>query len=159
MDRLGRMRVLCGAATGIAGGVVAVAMTQAGGNMARFLPEGPWFHIAALAGAGVAGVTLSDGFGRRGWLGLAAVVVAAPVTTAMGAVLGAMGLLLVAGLVQFIAGMGPFAPEALTTGPALGLIAIGDGIWTSPVVAATWVATMLGVHLVMRRQRSAAAPI
>ena len=158
MDQSDRVRMTCGAATGLAGGVVAWAMSGSGGSLARFLPDGPWFHIAALLGAGVAGLALADGFGRKGWLGAGAALAAAPVATGIGAALGAAGLMVVFAAVQFLAGAGGVAPGSVTGAPALGVLAVVDGIGTSPVVALTWVSAMCAVHLAMRRLRNAFEP-
>ncbi|WP_299687324.1 hypothetical protein [uncultured Tateyamaria sp.] len=145
MEQAERIRVKCGAATGAAGLAVAVAMTVAGGSLARFLPDGPLFHAVAFVGAAVAGAALADGFGRRGRLGALAAIVAAPVVTAVGAVIATLLLVAI------------FEPSggwrALSGAVPLGVLAVTDGIGTSPFVAGTWGLSLAGVHMAMRRVR------
>ena len=145
MKQTGKTRAICGAATGAAGLVVALAMTTAGGSLARFLPDAPWFHLVACVGAATAGVALADGFGRRGQLGALAAVLVAPIVTAVGAVIATMLLVLV---FEPTGGWG-----AVSDAAPLGLLAVTDGIGTSPVVAVTWGLSLAGVHMVMRRVR------
>ena len=156
MDQADRGRMMCGAMTAGAGFVVAIVMRTAGGDLARFLPEAPGFHLVALAGAAVAGVAVADGFGRRGWLGLGLFLTAAPLATAVGAAFGASVLMTVLAAVQWFAGDADMANGVLTGAPVLGIIAMLDGVGTSPAVAATWGTSMLAVHFAMRRTRRTA---
>ncbi|MEO1777295.1 MAG: hypothetical protein AAFU63_00750 [Pseudomonadota bacterium] len=153
MHKTEKMRLACGLVTAAAGLAVAIAMQVAGGNLARFLPEGPWFYVVAILGAAAAGIALADGFGRRGWLGVAVLALAAPTATAIGAALAAAVLTSGHAAKMAILGSDTLTPGTLTGSPVLGLLAVADGISTSFAVAVTWVLSMGAVHLTMRRMR------
>ncbi|MBY5932156.1 hypothetical protein KUV51_04025 [Tateyamaria omphalii] len=126
-------------------------MQAAGGDMARHLPDAPLFHVSAAAGAGLAGLLLADGFGRRRWAGHLIAMLSAGAATVLGAGFGAFIALAFAattsasGNLADVAGMAPF----------LGFIAVADGLGTSVPVAVTWLLAMTSVQIWMRRLRSA----
>lgn len=137
--------------TGIGGGATAQAMSLWGGDLARFLPP-TWFLIlAAFFGAACAGAVLAIALGRSGFLGVAICVLAWPVATAIGAVIAAMPF----GLseIDMRYGVAGSALAAMTEAAPLGLLAVGDGITTSWVVAAVWVLSAALVHVIMRLER------
>ncbi|MEL6807247.1 MAG: hypothetical protein AAFO97_05665 [Pseudomonadota bacterium] len=134
-------RVRCGVLMALTGGAVAQAMTLWGGDLARFFPPLSIMLCAAFVGAGVAGFMLADAFGRKGWVGFVSSTLAWPLATVIGASLGA-------GLVGTASSPEPLAslPEALTAGAPLGLMAVTDGIASSPVVAIIWIICGLAMH-------------
>lgn len=132
------LRLTLAGFTAAAGGIVSIAMVAWGGPMARYLPTGEGFHIAAIIGAGLAGLLCAGGFGRggrKGWL-IAALV--SCIATLLGASLGAT---LMSGY------FGSF------WGASLGLLAIIDAS-TSVAALATWGVVMAAVHLAARKVRT-----
>ena len=142
-------RVRCGALMALSGGAVAQAMTLWGGDLSRFLPSLSTMILAACVGAGVAGFLLADAFGRRGWRGAIWTVVAWPIATVCGASLGA-GLVGIASSAEPLAGL----PEALVAGAPLGIMAVSDGLSTSPAVAVIWLICGLAMHHGAMAERS-----
>ncbi len=136
-----RLRLKLAGMTALAGGIVSVAMVIVGGPMARFLPSGDGFHLAALVGAGCAGFFCAGGFGRagrRGWMMASLVAVVATVT---GAIVGSTLIGVTAGTV---------------TGSGMGLLAILDAS-SSPAAVGIWGATMALLHIMARAARRRAA--
>lgn len=134
-------RVRCSVLMALTGGAVAQAMTLWGGDLARFFPPLSIMLCAAFVGAGVAGFMLADAFGRKGWVGLVSSTLGWPLATIVGASLAA-------GLVGTASSPEPLAslPEALTQGAPLGLMAVTDGIVSSPIVAIIWSVCGLAMH-------------
>lgn len=142
-------RGMCAMATMAAGVCVAIAMQVAGGESAQDLPTAPLFQISAGLGAGLAGSLLADGFGWPRWPGYALAALSSVAATLSGAVMGAAIFLFV------VAVKDPQLPpfELLGAAPLFGVIAITDGLLNSIPVAATWIVSMSGVHLLLRRVR------
>lgn len=136
--------------TAIAGGALAQSMALWGGTLARFLP--PWhvLILAAMLGAGMAGFLLADAFGRAGVWGAVWSAVGWICATVVGAGLGAA-------VFTFSAGAYPaFAlTNAVVEGAPLGLLAVGDGISSSPTVALIWIIGGCAVHYGTRTERAA----
>jgi hypothetical protein len=147
------LRVHCAILTGIAGGATAQTMTLWGGDLARFLPPMTPMIVAASLGAGLAGAILADGFGRRGWCGVVTSALLWPFTTALGAAIAAMPFGLVDMVGQSFTRRN-MLHAALESAPR-GLVAVADGILFSPVVAAIWAISLLGLQFAMRAERSA----
>lgn len=144
MPHFARRAAACGGFTCFAGGAMAVAMQVSGGALAPLLPPAGPFIGSAMCGAGCAGAALAGGFGHGRWYGHLAAVVAWPLATGIGAA--------VAGTIATVIAEGA---GAATTGdgPALGLIAVLDGVTGSPVVLAVWLASGLAVQRAMLRHR------
>lgn len=124
--------------TACAGGIVSVAMVVFGGSMSRYLPTGDGFHLAAIVGAGVAGLACASSFGRPGWRGWAIAAMGAIVATFAGSIIGSTLIGMAFG--QFASG-------------SLGIIAI-LGAMERPEAVLIWGLTMAAVHLVARRVRA-----
>lgn len=138
------LRLRLAGLTAAAGGIVSVAMVLFGGSTARFLPTGDGFHVAAVLGAGLAGLALAPTFGRPGWLGWIMATIGAVGATLLGAFAGAAMIGLVFG--QALIG-------------SLGLVAI-LGAAENPVAVLIWGLTMAALHLEAGRvrQRLAVSP-
>jgi len=125
--------------TAASGGIVSIAMVLWGGPMSRYLPTGNGFHLAAIVGAGLAGLICAGGFGRMGSRGWCIAAATACIATLLGAVLGA-------GLIGLTAGT--------IFGAMMGLVAIIDAS-TSVVAVSIWAMTMAALHLAARKARTA----
>ncbi|MGJ8618519.1 MAG: hypothetical protein ACSHWS_16875 [Sulfitobacter sp.] len=124
--------------TAALGGIVSIAMVLWGGPMSRYLPTGSGFHLAAIVGAGLAGLICASGFGRMGRRGWCIAAATACIATLMGAVLGA-------GLIGLFAGT--------IFGAPMGVVAIIDAS-ASVVTVGIWTMTMAALHLAARRART-----
>lgn len=131
------LRLQTAALTAGAGGIVSLAMVAFGGSMTRYLPVGDGFHLAAVLGAGLAGLGLAPCFGRPGRMGWAIAIFGALAATLLGAVLGA-------GLIGLAHG------NASSSG--LGLIAI-LGAAENPIAVTIWGLTMTALHFGTARMR------
>ncbi|WP_299548340.1 hypothetical protein [uncultured Tateyamaria sp.] len=137
--------------TGIGGGATAQAMSLWGGDLARFLPPTWLLTLTAVFGAACAGAILASALGRSGLIGVVICILAWPVATALGAAIAAVPFgLSVADMRYGVAG--GFVTAMREAAP-LGLLAVGDGITTSWVVAAVWVLSAALVHVVLRTER------
>lgn len=141
-------RTRSAALVALAGGAMAQAMVLWGGSLARFLPPWQALLVAAALGAGVAGFALADAFGRSGRWGLIWSYVAWPVATALGAGVGAVFLTVLlatdgGGLVYVVSSAAP-----------LGMMAVIDGVTTSPVVAVVWALGGCAAHYGTRSERA-----
>lgn len=134
-------RLHCAALMAVSGGAVAQTMSLWGGDLARFLPPLPMMTLAAAFGAGVAGLLVSDAFGRRGVWGLLSSGFGWCIATALGAGIGAAVF-----AVQPRLGISGGLLRALEEGASLGLLAVGDGIVTSPPVAVIWILSGIAMH-------------
>ncbi|WP_415402507.1 hypothetical protein [Tateyamaria sp. SN3-11] len=148
---MSRLRAQAAGSTALAGCLVAVMMQVAGGDLARHLPPAPLFQISAGFGAGAAGALLAGGFGHGRWRGHLLGALSAVLATVIGASLGAIIAMGVAARavqprVMF---------DVLEIAPALGLMAIADGVVTSVPVAITWALSLAAVHLLMHQRRQA----
>ena len=143
-------RLKCATLIALSGGAMAQTMTLWGGDLARFLPPTAVMGLAGAGGAWLAGFALAGAFGREGWRGVMCSAVMWPVTTAVGAGLGAS-------LLALVPTGAPSRPlwTALEEGPGLGLLAVADGIATSPVVACVWLLSCAAIHHGARHERRA----
>ena len=96
--------------------------------MVRHLPGWP-FHIAAIPGAGLAGLIFFNAFGRAGAAGWIIALLAAGLMTVVGAVLGAQLLTMIASII--------WDGGEIGLGGVLGLIVVFDSA-SSPLVLAVW---------------------
>jgi hypothetical protein len=126
-----------------AGGIVSVAMVVFGGSLAMHLPTGDGFYLAAILGAGLAGLGCAASFGRPGWAGWLLAAVGAIVATLAGAIIGST-------LIGMVFG-------AFSSG-GLGIIAILSAA-ERPEAVVIWALAMTAVHLVARRVRATPAAI
>lgn len=138
------LRLRLAGLTAAAGGIVSVAMVLFGGSTARFLPTGDGFHVAAVLGAGLAGLALAPTFGRPGWIGWIIAAIGAVGATLIGAMAGSTLIGLAFGQITF-------------TG--FGLVAI-VGAAENPVAVLIWGLTMAALHVEAGRvrQRLAISP-
>lgn len=137
--------------TGTGGGATAQAMSLWGGDLARFLPPTWLLTLAAVIGAACAGAVLAGALGRTGLIGVITCILAWPVATALGAVIAAVPFGLSEVDVRY--GVAGSVVTAVSEAAPLGLLAVGDGITTSWVVAAVWVLSAALVHVVLRLER------
>lgn len=142
-------RARSAALVALAGGAMAQAMVLWGGSLARFLPPWQALLVAAALGAGVAGFLLADAFGRSGRWGLIWSCVAWPMATALGAGVGAVLLTVL------LATDGAEMLFAVSSGAPLGMMAVIDGVTTSPVVAVVWALGGCAAHYGTRSERAA----
>ena len=141
-------RLRCATLIALSGGAVAQTMTIWGGDLARFLPPSSVMSLAGAGGAWLAGFAMVGAFGREGWRGVICSALMWPVVTAFGAALGAVLLVLMPLAV-------PSRPawSTLDESAGLGLLAVGDGITTSPVVAGVWLLSCAAIHHGARHER------
>jgi len=104
--------------------------------------------LAGVAGAGVAGAVLADAFGRFGVRGVLWSVLAWPLATLLGGMIGAAVATIIAtwGQMQGVV-------EVVTDAAPLGILALADAIATSPAVAGVWMLSGLAVHYGARAER------
>ena len=104
--------------------------------------------LAGVAGAGLAGVVFADAFGRFGVRGALWSLLAWPLATLLGGVIGATAATIIAtwGQVQGLV-------ELVTDAAPLGILALADAIATSPAVAGVWMLSGLAVHFGARSER------
>lgn len=133
----------------LGGGAVAQSMVLWGGSMAQFLPPLAVMSLAASGGAALAGLVLADAFGRAGRWGVVVSAIAWCMATALGACVGAAFFALESGL-----NPATFIPNAIFGAAPLGLIAVADGIATSPAVAAVWALAGCAMHWCARVERA-----
>lgn len=141
-------RLRCAALMALTGGAVAQTMSLWGGDLARFLPPLPVMQGFGVAGAGLAGLVLADAFGRAGWRGAVWSCLAWPLATIFGAVTGAALLAF-----EVTRSPGAMLIKAVSEGAPLGIMALMDGIATSPAVATIWLASGLAMHSGARVER------
>ncbi|WP_299725011.1 hypothetical protein [uncultured Tateyamaria sp.] len=142
-------RLRCAALMAITGGAVSQTMSIWGGDLARFLPPMLVMICAGAAGAGLAGLLLADGFGRKGAFGMLWSVLAWPIATACGAVFGAATL-----AIEWMRSPVQMVAHALEHGAPLGVMAVADGIATSPAVAGVWLVSGVAMHYGARIERA-----
>lgn len=138
--------------TGLAGGAVAQAMCVWGGTLAHFLPPATLMMLGGFGGAACAGMICAGVIGRPGWLGTLVAVLLWPLVTALGAILGALPF----GLIDQHTHRGMLSSllSAAEEAAPLGLLAVADGIVTSPAVAGIWIVSALAVHAAVKQQRA-----
>lgn len=133
-------RVCFAIAVAAVGLAVSFAMIFVGGPMARHLP-GLSFHLAALFGAGIAGLLCASAFGHKSWRGWCAAGLGGVGMTLLGALIGA-------GLI--------WQTRFVISGPFLGLLAVVDAAESLPVVL-IWSLCIVALHLLAQRLRTAGA--
>lgn len=128
----------------ITGGAVGQSLVLWPGSMGRFLPTLAEMTVMAALGGGMAGLVLADLCGRRGVWGAVCGALAWLIASALGSVAGAglFGLIRQGG----VQAGGDAAP--------LGMMALMDGLTTSPVVMAIWLGAGLLMHCAARMARS-----
>ncbi|MFL4470767.1 hypothetical protein ACERZ8_13070 [Tateyamaria armeniaca] len=143
-------RLRCAALTAMAGGAVAQTMSLWGGHLARFLPPMAVMMGAGAVGAGIAGLILADAFGRAGRRGAFCALLGWPIATLLGAVIGAT--LVVIEAMELSAAT---LAHAVSEGAPFGIMALMDGISTSPAVAGIWLLSGWAMHVGARVERRA----
>lgn len=113
----------------------------------------PLVMLAAAVGVACAGYFVAPLFGRPGAIGIALAALAAVMATCFGGIMG--GVLVYFLAPMFFFGTSPWADEA----PDLISFALASGglviaALSMPAVGISWLAMMLGVHLVSRKLKS-----
>ena len=141
-------RGVFGGATAVVGLIVSFAIASGDWSMVRHLPGWP-FHIAAIPGAGLAGLIFFNAFGRAGAAGWIIALLAAGLMTVVGAVLGAQLLTMIASII--------WDGGEIGLGGVLGLIVVFDSA-SSPLVLAVGLLAMVVLHLLQRKLRGGWLP-
>ncbi|MBB3993660.1 hypothetical protein GGR95_001291 [Sulfitobacter undariae] len=141
-------RRIFGCATAVAGLIVSFAIANGDWSLVRHLPGWP-FHVAAIPGAGLAGLLFCNAFGREGPVGWIIAILAAALMTFVGSVLGAQLLTMSAAVV--------LGGSIMNLGGALGMLVVVDSA-TSPLVICVWLLSMAALHLLRRKLRGGWIP-